>query len=757
MTDTSNAPSCALSPHVLDLQRGLLREVIRRFDTFHVTGEVLPDTGWGAGPPDESGSAEPAADPMEAPTSSLQAAFANRRFHRPIAEDLTPGDCAALIARGDDPWAAGIDASGPIETVPVRDLLAACGLVRAFGDEAALDALLEPGAITLIPVRSSDQRAELYKALKDIVPPFMDLAGRSEQPKLAILRMDDLDTSGRRDMQIVSQREIDRRREDFDTAVARNTPILILASGAKTLPDIARRLPMRILPWPGMATDDIVEVLRATHSHTGCLAEEAIRMALPPADRAAALAPILWRRAMTEVSPIRAAQRLSDFCADVPAPAGLTLADLHGQPLVRAELEGLVTDVEAWRAERLDWSDVTSSFLLTGPPGTGKTMAATALAGSANVHCVSTSYGACQAAGHLGDYLKAMKACVDEAIERAPSIFFLDEINSYPRRDGDDRHGSRYNANVVNALLTDLTRLANVPGVIVIGATNHPERVDPAIVRSGRFDRHLRLDLPDRAGVATILKGQLGPDCVAFDVRGTVDQLLGCTGADIAALVRLARGFARRNSRQVNAIDLDQAVDQIAPRPTGTSDWETAVHEAGHIAVSAVLDLAPPRSARLTVQGGEVSVDLPDRLTRDALDRRMAAVMGGRAAEELILGNIGHASGIGSQSDLGVATNIGLKIETEYGLGEGLIYAPIPADDRTRLPEGLRRRIERHLSTAMRRASDIVAGQEVAVRQIADALLCERELDAGRIADLTQNLRGIGETGGPIRQLQLVH
>ncbi len=384
-------------------------------------------------------------------------------------------------------------------------------------------------------------------------------------------------------------------------------------------------------------------------------------------------------------------------------------------------------------------------------------MAAAALAGSADVHLVSTSYGACQAAGHLGDYLKAMTARVDEAIERTPSVFFLDEIDSFPRRDEGDRYNSRYSSLVVNALLTDLSRLAEAPGVIVIAATNHPGRVDPAIVRSGRFDRHLQLGLPDRAGVTAILEGHLGTQGSRFDLRPIADRLLGCTGADIAAVVRAARGLARQRGASLSCGDLDAAADRIVPRPSTDLLWETAVHEAGHIVVSAALGLAPPRGARITAQGGVVEVDLPPRMTRDALDRRMAAILAGRAAEDLILGSLSHAAGYGPASDLEVATTIALRIEVEWGLGDHLIHAPIPPQDRVRLPEGLRRRVERHLSVAMRRASAIVAAQEVAVRQIAETLLRERELDADRIADLTQALRGIGENAAPVQQLHLVH
>ncbi len=381
MTSSIEAPAGALSRHALDLQRRLLREVIRRAEGFHVTGEVVPDAGQDPDPKLSPNAKSAEGDRGSGSSGEDDGTRGDRRqryrcpgncagscedlargrpatpaVHRPIAEDLTPEEILAFLERGDDPWAAGSGAEGPIEIVPIRDLLAACGLAQAFGEAPDLDALTAPGAITLVPVRSAARREALHKSLEDIVPTHLHLAGRPDlQPPLVVLRLDDPVTTGSRDGQITAKREDDRRRQDFDVAVARNAPMLILAGGTDALPDVARRLAVRVLPWPELTTGDIVEILRVTHSRTGCLSEEAIRAALPPAGQAAALPTILWDRALTEVSPIRVARRLAAFCAESPKPKGPTLADLHGQPIVRAELEALVRDVDAWRAGRLDW------------------------------------------------------------------------------------------------------------------------------------------------------------------------------------------------------------------------------------------------------------------------------------------------------------------------------------------------------------------------------------------------------------------
>lgn len=160
-----------------------------------------------------------------------------------------------------------------------------------------------------------------------------------------------------------------------------------------------------------------------------------------------------------------------------------------------------------------------------GPLGNGKTMFAAALAGSAEAHIVATSYADCQKAGHLGDYLRAMSEYVDEAIARAPSVFFIDELDSYARRTGGIERGDRYMSSVVNDLLEQLTRLNDCPGVLIVAATNFPGQVDPAITRAGRFDLHLEVGPPDRAGIDSILRAHLG------DRLGTVDLRLSSTSS----------------------------------------------------------------------------------------------------------------------------------------------------------------------------------------------------------------------------------
>ena len=155
---------------------------------------------------------------------------------------------------------------------------------------------------------------------------------------------------------------------------------------------------------------------------------------------------------------------------------------------------------------------MTSSFVFYGPPGTGKTLLAEALAGSAGVNFVKTGYAECQRNGHQGEMLKALYAAADKAIASTPAIFFIDEIDSFYSRTADTN--SKYILGVVNGFLTQLDRLNATPGVIIVAATNHLDMIDPAVIRSGRFDRHIPVEPLDCAGVNAMLMAEL-PDVMA--------------------------------------------------------------------------------------------------------------------------------------------------------------------------------------------------------------------------------------------------
>ncbi|MEM7709240.1 MAG: AAA family ATPase, partial [Pseudomonadota bacterium] len=558
MTDLSQAPAGALSPHVRIL-RGNLRDLVLR----HIAQDSSDAD------PSENVSTDGPDQLLEA-TSDLAISPAVAMTHTglvpALADEMTPEEIAVCLARGDDPYATGIDGVAPPAPPPVADLLCVCRLARIFDGPEAIGAATASGALTVVTVPTRGAREAVMNDVSALLPSFLRAAARAtgqaapDPAAIPQVLMPDDDTA-----QVARGAwRPARSPAKLDDLVGRGLPTLVIVGRPGDLTIAARAVVSLEVRWPALGADDVIELLRATHSTTGRLAEDAIRAALP-SDPALETLPLpLWRRALAEASPLRAARQLAALAEALPAPTGPTLADFHGQPQVRDALDGLAADLRDWSEGRLDWSTASPSLLLTGPPGTGKTHAAACLAGSAGAGFVSTSFADCQRHGHLGHYLAAMSGKVEEAIAKAPSVFFLDELDSFGVRDPRDQTG-RYMTPVVNGLLEQLSRLHATPGVAIVAATNHPDRVDPAIVRAGRFDRHLTLDLPDRAGLEAILQSHISPAAADLDLRRIAARLVGRSGADAAAVARLAAGTARRRGGALRAEDLDRAAQEIAP------------------------------------------------------------------------------------------------------------------------------------------------------------------------------------------------
>ena len=413
-------------------------------------------------------------------------------------------------------------------------------------------------------------------------------------------------------------------------------------------------------------------------------------------------------------------------------PAGqITLDDVHGQPAATAAFGQVLEDLANWRAGRLDWAEVTRSYLLHGPPGNGKTLLAEALAGSAGIPLIATSYADNQRLGHQGDMLRGLTEAVTRACTRAPSIFFIDEIDSFYAR---NRSQNGYMVGVVTGLLTQLDRLMKTPGVILLAATNHVDTVDPAIRRAGRFDRHVEVPAPDRDGVRAILTAGV-PDIPAPDLDRLTDRLLGRSGAEVTALLRAARTGARRRGGALAVRDLDAAAADLGPAPDPDTLHRVAVHEAGHLLAGHLFGAPAPKSATLRTGGGVVERPMPDFLTRARVTALVRMMMGGRAAEAVVFDEISSGAGGGEQSDLAMATQLLIDAETRLGLGDSLVWQSPDITARL-LAQGSRTKIEDALRTAESGARDALADHRADLDRIAKALLDKRELTAKDLTDL---------------------
>lgn len=429
---------------------------------------------------------------------------------------------------------------------------------------------------------------------------------------------------------------------------------------------------------------------------------------------------------------------------------GLTLDTLHGMGEAGTWGRELAIDLDDWRAGRIAWSDVDRGILLSGPPGTGKTTFAGALARSCGAHLVTGSLSRWQAKGHLGDLLKAMYGAFAEAKQNAPSVLFIDEIDTVGDRARFTGENIQYCTEVVNGLLECLDGLDGREGVVVVGACNNPERLDPALVRPGRLDRHVRISLPDADGRVGILRWHTDGSLSDGDLREVAAVTEGASGALLEQVVRQARRAARRGRREMRVGDL---IDQLPRRLAVPPDtlWRTCVHEAGHAVVGLALGHWPleqitvastvTNDGHATQAGGvwwnEVGMLA---LTQPLYLDRMSRLFGGMAAEELLLGEAADGSGGNVRSDLYSATLTAACLEASVGLGSGLAYLAAAEEQQlmslVRADLHLRGRVEKILVRAKARAHDILSEQRAELVRLAEALRDRHRLSAEEVSEV---------------------
>ncbi|MGZ2484853.1 cell division protease FtsH [Rhizobium pisi] len=379
----------------------------------------------------------------------------------------------------------------------------------------------------------------------------------------------------------------------------------------------------------------------------------------------------------------------------------------------------LSDDLADWKTGRIPWSDVDTGLLLSGPSGVGKTIYARALANTCDVDLVVASAARWQSRGHLGDMQKAMFASFEEAKKKAPAILFIDEVDSFTDRDREQSHNASYVRQVINSFLECLDGTAGREGVVVVGACNNPSVMDPAILRPGRLDHHIRLGYPDAEARVGILRLHLRGDLPEADFSQFADDSFGLTGADIARLVRLARRVARRHRRAVTVEDVMSSL----PGRVALSEkfrWALAIHELGHAAVAVATGARRIRAvsietkASATVErqilGGAVmeASEFENNGKQFYLDN-IAIHLGGMAAEQVFLGE--HGDGVAS--DLDGATRLAVILDRHLGMNGVLNAWPAGVDDRLidsvrRVDGPLLERIEPVLQEQLARAKTIV-------------------------------------------------
>lgn len=393
----------------------------------------------------------------------------------------------------------------------------------------------------------------------------------------------------------------------------------------------------------------------------------------------------------------------------------------------RAPLDQLVTDLKEWRAGTLAWEDVSRGVLLSGPPGTGKTEIARLLAKDADVTLLAGSVGAWLSnGGRSGDVIQAMRKFFRDALAQAPCLLFLDELDAAGNRLRPHDQNSAWTDLVVGSLLEELDGFEHREGIAVIAATNHLKNIDPALRRAGRFDRLVQLDHPGLELLPDVLRWHLRSDLLGEDISKLTPRLLGMSGADIAQLVRQARGEARKDRRALLLEDLERTLEEKQGGLSDEARRRIAAHEAGHAIVLRATSGRVPHFLAILPDGGmmqSTSTSVP--VTADVAHHEMTTLLGGRAAETLVFGHASIGAGGDPDSDLAQATRLAAGLEMSWGLGTtGACWLGTPDQILTRiyLDATLQTKVNRHLEAAETRAKAILQKYSVVLAQLSSRL-----------------------------------
>ena len=367
----------------------------------------------------------------------------------------------------------------------------------------------------------------------------------------------------------------------------------------------------------------------------------------------------------------------------VPSSDGIRFDDVAGEDEAKENLAEIVDYLHDPRK----YSDVGASMpkgvLLVGPPGTGKTMLAKAVAGEAGVPFFAMS-GSEFVEMFVGMGASKVRDLFKQAKEKAPCIVFIDEIDAIGKKREGQLGGNDEREQTLNQLLTEMDGFDSNNGVIILAATNRPESLDPALTRPGRFDRRVPVELPDLAGREAILKVHAKKIKAAADVDfHTIARMaVGTSGAELANIINEAALRAVRNGRTVvEQADLEESIEVVIAGyqkknaiMTDAEKHVVAYHEIGHALVAALqVDSAPVQKITIIPRtsgalGYTMQVEQNDKvlMTREELENKIATLTGGRAAEELVFGQITT----GASNDIEQATKIARAMITRYGMTE---------------------------------------------------------------------------------------
>ena len=369
----------------------------------------------------------------------------------------------------------------------------------------------------------------------------------------------------------------------------------------------------------------------------------------------------------------------------VQSTEGIRFDDVAGEDEAKENLQEIVNYLHDPSKYKEIGASMPKGILLVGPPGTGKTMLAKAVAGEANVPFFSIS-GSEFVEMFVGMGASKVRELFSQAKEKAPCIVFIDEIDAIgqKRSSGSAYGGNDEREQTLNQLLTEMDGFEGNNGVIILAATNRPESLDPALTRPGRFDRRVPVELPDLKGREAILRVHAKKVKLEdnIDFTAVARMASGASGAELANIVNEAALRAVRSGRKlVSQSDLEESIEVVIAGYqrknsilTDKEKWIVAYHEIGHAMVAAMqshsapvqkITIIPRTSGAL---GYTMQVDEGDHylMTCEELTNKIATLTGGRAAEELVFGSVTT----GASNDIEQATKIARAMLTQYGMSD---------------------------------------------------------------------------------------
>ena len=367
----------------------------------------------------------------------------------------------------------------------------------------------------------------------------------------------------------------------------------------------------------------------------------------------------------------------------VNSSAGIHFSDVAGEDEAKENLAEIVDYLHNPNKYKEIGASMPKGVLLVGPPGTGKTMLAKAVAGEAGVPFFSMS-GSEFVEMFVGMGASKVRDLFKQAKEKAPCIVFIDEIDAIGKKRDGQFSGNDEREQTLNQLLTEMDGFEGNNGVIILAATNRPESLDPALTRPGRFDRRVPVELPDLKGREEILKVHAKKIKIASDVdfAQIARMASGASGAELANIVNEAALRAVRDGRSyATQSDLEESIEVVIAGYqkknailTDQEKWTVAYHEIGHALVAALqshsapvqkITIIPRTSGAL---GYTMQVDEGNKylMTKEEIENKIATFTGGRAAEEIVFGAIST----GASNDIEQATKLARAMITRYGMSD---------------------------------------------------------------------------------------